>query len=222
MPKVSRDVLKSFFQAGSKPSSVHFTSLIDSLLHYSEDREFIGLKAYSPGNNYLAGDCIVYNNDIYEALVQTSGEFTEQHWKAISGASQNDQTIASAFGSDYLFEESDEESFMSSDSIMVSKLIVNTGLRTGIYRLQWCLVARHQQQGGMGKFQLQNSSTSTVIGSSLICKQNNTLERIPVGGLARITLDGTNQVFELQYQTLDNGMRQYVKDAKIELIKISD
>jgi YD repeat-containing protein len=45
--KVPRSVLKEYFQSGDKPTQAQFGALIDSLLHYNEDRGSLGLRAAS-------------------------------------------------------------------------------------------------------------------------------------------------------------------------------
>lgn len=220
MAKVSREILKTFFQPGSRPTSANFNMLIDSMLHYAEDRELTGIKEYNPDTTYKQGDATIYASAIYQALLDTTGEFKENHWKKISGEviPQNGTNV---FGSDYAFAEEVSESFTVSASTMATKLAINTGTRNGTYRIAWHAAVHHQQSGGLGRFQLCNITTSSLIGSSLVIKQNSTAEKIPVGGFSNISLNGSDQLIELQYQTLDAGMGQYIEDAKIELLKIS-
>ncbi len=45
---VSRNILKSFFQKGDKPTASQFGTLIDSMVNYTEDRYLLGLKSYDP------------------------------------------------------------------------------------------------------------------------------------------------------------------------------
>ncbi len=222
MAKVSREILKSFFQSGSRPTAANFNMLIDSLLHYAEDREITGLKEYNPANTYMQGDAVINASVIYQALIDTTGEFKSNHWKKISDATSVSQPVAAAFGSDYVLVEEMAESFSLSASAMATKLSISTGTRTGTYRIAWQAAVRHQQSGGLGRFQLLNATASILIGSSLVIKQNSNSEKIPVGGFSKMNLNGNDQLIELQYQTLDAGMGQYIEDAKIELLKISD
>jgi hypothetical protein len=57
---VTRPILKSFFQSGDKPTQSQFSSLIDSMLTYSDDRYLLGLKVYNPSLTYLPGDTVIY------------------------------------------------------------------------------------------------------------------------------------------------------------------
>jgi len=55
--KVPKTVLKEFFQKGDQPTEAQFGSLIDSLLHHSEDRDLLGLKGYhSCGDQCMSDD----------------------------------------------------------------------------------------------------------------------------------------------------------------------
>jgi hypothetical protein len=53
---VTREVLKTFFETGDVPTQEQFGSLIDSLLHYSEDRDLLGLRNYSDGQAMLVAE----------------------------------------------------------------------------------------------------------------------------------------------------------------------
>ncbi len=86
MPLVPRNVLKSFFQTGDKPTQAQFDCLIDSLLHYAEDRDKLGLKNYNPLFTYLTGDTVVFEEDIYMANATTTGGFDPDYWNKISPA----------------------------------------------------------------------------------------------------------------------------------------
>jgi hypothetical protein len=214
MAKVSKEVLKSFFQTGSRPNGAHYASLIDSLMHYS-DRGIMGLKTYDPARVYAAGDTVIYNAAVYQALIQTTGAFIVQDWSKVISGSVTD------FGADYEMAESLGQSFMTSSAAFTTKLILNTGSRRGRYRLQWGAVANHQIDGGMGMFRLFNTNSGQVIGSVLSLHMANMTVKLPLGGFATIDLDGNSQRLELQYQTLNNGMRQNIEQARIEIFKIT-
>ncbi len=53
---VSKEVLKSFFIKGAKPTSEQFGTLLDSLVNYTDDRYLIGLRQYDPTLIYQSGD----------------------------------------------------------------------------------------------------------------------------------------------------------------------
>ena len=57
---ISRSILKSFFEKGDKPTAPQFSTLIDSLLHRTEDRDLLGLKAASDGggDHFTEGELI--------------------------------------------------------------------------------------------------------------------------------------------------------------------
>lgn len=218
MARVSKEVLKSFFQTGTRPNGAHYASLIDSFMHYT-DRGVMGLKAYNPTQAYAAGDTVIYNNAIYQALNTTTGAFVAQDWtKIISSSSGSAMPVD--FGADYEMAESLSQSFMSSSAAFTTKIILNTGARKGRYRLQWGAVANHQQDGGMGSFRLFNTTNGQVIGSVLTVQMATIQTKVPVGGFSTIDLDGTTQRLELQYMTVNNGMRQYIEQARIEIFKI--
>lgn len=218
MARVSKEVLKSFFQTGNRPNGSHYASLIDSLMHYS-DRGLMGLKAYNAAQTYAAGDTVIYNNAIYQALNPTTGAFITQDWSRLISSGAASGTPAD-FGADYEMAESPGQSFMSSSASFATKMILNTGVRNGRYRLQWGAAVSHQQDGGSGSFRLINGTSGQVIGSALTLQQATVAVKAPVGGFAAINLDGSSQRLELQYMTQNNGMRQYIEQARIEIFKI--
>lgn len=59
--KVTREILKTYFQTGDKPTQQQFASLIDSTANLIDDRYLLGLKVYNPQVTYLAGDTVVFN-----------------------------------------------------------------------------------------------------------------------------------------------------------------
>jgi hypothetical protein len=83
MAILPRQLLKSFFEKGDKPTQTHFSALIDSLLHRTEDNAHMGFRAYDPTRFYLTGDAAIYEGIIYEALSNTTGTFTPASWKVI-------------------------------------------------------------------------------------------------------------------------------------------
>lgn len=86
MISVSRSILKSFFTAGSKPTSAQFNTLIDSTINYSEDKSLLGLKNYNPALIYVPGDTVLYNQIIYQAKNTTiPGAFNINDWDKIAG-----------------------------------------------------------------------------------------------------------------------------------------
>lgn len=84
---VQRNVLKSYFEKGDKPTQAQFSDVIDSSIHLSEDAdrtessaqkvatsaprgtETTGQKVYSPTKEYVAGDTTVVSAPIYQARV---------------------------------------------------------------------------------------------------------------------------------------------------------
>ncbi len=64
---VPRSVLKQYFQTGDKPTEQQFSNLIDSTANLQDDRDMIGLKEYNPSKDYVVGDTVVKEQDIYQA-----------------------------------------------------------------------------------------------------------------------------------------------------------
>jgi hypothetical protein len=83
MAILSRRILKSFFETNDKPTQAQFGSLIDSMLHTSEDEARLGLHAYNPALAYVTGEVVLYNGELYEALTNTSGTFDPASWKKL-------------------------------------------------------------------------------------------------------------------------------------------
>lgn len=83
MAILPRQLLRSFFEKGDKPTQSQFAALIDSMLHSSEDHTRLGLRVYDPSHSYLAGDAVLYNDSLFLALVNTSGSFNSAHWRKV-------------------------------------------------------------------------------------------------------------------------------------------
>lgn len=83
MAILPRNLLKSFFEKGDKPTAAQFEALIDSLLHSTEDQEKLGLRIYDPSRTYIAGEGVIYNGSLYQALTTTTGIFNPIHWDKI-------------------------------------------------------------------------------------------------------------------------------------------
>jgi hypothetical protein len=54
-----RTILKSYFETGDVPTQEQFSTLIDSLVTYTDDRYLIGLRVYDPTKTYLPGDTAI-------------------------------------------------------------------------------------------------------------------------------------------------------------------
>lgn len=83
MPILPRNLLRSFFERGDKPTEGQFMALIDSMLHKSEDSSLLGLREYDITKSYLVGDAVVYNEFIFQATENTSGTFDPGAWKKL-------------------------------------------------------------------------------------------------------------------------------------------
>jgi hypothetical protein len=88
MAKVQRAVLKEYFQTGDRPTQPQFSTMLDSMVNFVDDRDFIGLRSYNPTQDYLPGDCAVFNDQVVKCITATTGVFNPTHW-----------TILAAFGS---------------------------------------------------------------------------------------------------------------------------
>jgi hypothetical protein len=87
MAIVPRNVLKSFFQTGDKPTAAQFSTMLDSVLIYSDDRELVGLKDYDPALVYVQSDTVIFNKVIYQANTTTvPGPFNINLWDKIAGS----------------------------------------------------------------------------------------------------------------------------------------
>jgi chaperonin cofactor prefoldin len=83
MAVLPRNLLKTFFERGDRPSQSQFSSLIDSMLHSTEDANRLGLRTYNPNNAYLIGDCTVFSGSLFQAIANTSGPFNPSHWQKV-------------------------------------------------------------------------------------------------------------------------------------------
>ena len=86
MPLLPKELLKSFFESGDRPSAVHFASLIDSMMHLSDDRHIIGLRVYESARTYLPGDATLFDNSLYLCIAETTGAFSPAAWQPVMSA----------------------------------------------------------------------------------------------------------------------------------------
>jgi RHS repeat-associated protein len=56
-----------FFQTGDKPTQPQFSTMLDSMVNFVDDRDFIGLREYNPALSYVTGDTAIINQMIYQA-----------------------------------------------------------------------------------------------------------------------------------------------------------
>jgi hypothetical protein len=90
MPKLPRNILKSFFEKGDRPTSEQFAALIDSGLNVLEDKKLLGLKLFNPAVAYSIDDTAIYNGFIYRAIANTSiGPFVGAQWEKITFSALN-------------------------------------------------------------------------------------------------------------------------------------
>ena len=78
--KVPRSVLKEYFQTGDKPTASQFSALIDSIIHRTEDRDLLGMKAHSDGGGALVTEGTLIGPDSY-----TQVEGLSDIWAGQSG-----------------------------------------------------------------------------------------------------------------------------------------
>ena len=64
---VNREVLKTYFEKGDKPTGEQFGTMIDSSVHKEDDGVKTDAKVYNPTKEYTAGDSVVANQPIYQA-----------------------------------------------------------------------------------------------------------------------------------------------------------
>lgn len=86
MPLLSKDLLKSFFESGDRPTSVQFASLIDSMMHLYDDRHRIGLRVYEASRSYIPGDTTLFDNSLFVCITETTGIFQPGHWQPVMSA----------------------------------------------------------------------------------------------------------------------------------------
>jgi|SoiMethySBSTD1v2_1073268.scaffolds.fasta_scaffold2175457_1 hypothetical protein len=107
----SRETLKTYFQTGDVPTAEQFATLIDSLVHFVDDRDLIGLRVYDPQASYLPGDTVVFERLGAGATVGAIAEGTPGSPPALEFASwppldPNDPTeidVATDFAGQYGF-----------------------------------------------------------------------------------------------------------------------
>src|SRR5262245_262840 len=72
----TRETLKTYFQTGDVPTQEQFATLIDSAVHFVDDRNLIGLRVYDPAVSYLPGDTIIFERLAAGAAVGAIAEGT--------------------------------------------------------------------------------------------------------------------------------------------------
>jgi hypothetical protein len=84
MTVVSRKILKTFFQKGSKPSEDQFKALIDSFVHVVEDKNRLGLSEFDKASSYNKGASVIFKGNIYQAVTAISpGAFKDSDWSRL-------------------------------------------------------------------------------------------------------------------------------------------
>lgn len=97
MTVVTRKILKTFFQKGSKPSEEQFRALIDSFVHVAEDKSRLGLAEFDRAASYSKGSSVIFKGDIYQALSAVSpGSFKDTEWRKLYEAAQQETTSTAA------------------------------------------------------------------------------------------------------------------------------
>ncbi|MCA6363897.1 MAG: hypothetical protein IM638_12735 [Bacteroidetes bacterium] len=86
MPLLSKDLLKTFFESGDRPTSAQFASLIDSMMHLYDDRHRIGLRVYDATRSYIPGDTTLFDNSLFVCTTETTGNFQPAHWQPVMSA----------------------------------------------------------------------------------------------------------------------------------------
>jgi hypothetical protein len=84
MSKLSKAILKTFFETGDFPTQGQFAAFIDSSLNLLDDRKLLGLKVYSPTTGYEIGDTAIYNSAVYIAIAPATGTFDTAKWQQLT------------------------------------------------------------------------------------------------------------------------------------------
>ena len=100
-------------------------------------------------------------------------------------------------------------------------MTLNTQNHNGTYRIQWSALVHHGAVNGTGSFQLLNTTTNTVIGGVQVISQTQTNNRLPIGGMALVTLTGNNTDFAIQFNNLANVSNQFIEQARIEIFRVA-
>ena len=54
--------------------------MLDSMVNFVDDRDFIGLRPYNSSLDYLPGDCAVFNDQVVKCITATTGTFNPANW----------------------------------------------------------------------------------------------------------------------------------------------
>ena len=66
------------FEFGDEPDAAAFASLLDSMVNFVDDRDFIGLKEYDPTKDYLPGDVTVFNDQVVRLVITAIDKFNNE------------------------------------------------------------------------------------------------------------------------------------------------
>lgn len=89
MPLLPKSILKTFFEAGDRPTQQQFSAFIDSSLNLVDDRIYLGLKEHQVNVQYVVGDTVLYDGLIYQAVLGGIGAFDPQKWKRLNLSALN-------------------------------------------------------------------------------------------------------------------------------------
>lgn len=205
MALVSRNILKSFFQTGDKPTQAQFDSLIDSLLHYAEDRNKLGLRLYNPANAYLTSETVIFEEDIYIAIADTTGSFNMADWRKICPSLKFEWTLAGPFSAtDTPVEVPFDEDFVP--------------LVAGTYTIEWyCELGRNSSTNVTNKTTILLNDE--VIGQSAP-RIADDQEYIGFGGFYSTILPATIQNLKVDfYRFFGTQGSVLLKNIRIRVIK---
>ena len=125
--------------------------------------------------------------------------------------------VAGVFGQDYQRVESLTESQTTLASYQDKVSLVTPAL-TGTYRVNWGAMVNHNNKAG--RVQLYNSTDTVVVGSEVTHRQK-TENYLPYGGAHEVTFTGASKTFTIQWRDEAGGETQSIKDAWIEIWRVS-
>lgn len=122
------------------------------------------------------------------------------------------------YGLNYQIQKSLARSTTTSSTYQ-DKVTLTTGSLTGTYRVSWfCLLDNNVS---ISTVRLYNNTDSSAVGDVQYFKPSNKDVIAPHYGFDTVVFTGSSKVFKLQYRDNDGGKEVGIRDAKVEIWRVS-
>jgi len=159
------------------------------------------------------------SNGITNTGDNTDAILTPTYGTAADTICEGNDPRLNVFGQDYQRAESLAES-QTTLATYQDKVSLTTPALTGTYRVAWGAMVTNTDK--VGQVQLYNSSDAAVVGFEIPFRPKLATDDYPtVGAVHEITFTGSAKTFIVQYKDGAGGNTQSIKDAWIEVWRVS-